>query len=204
MTPCLAGFSGWNKTTYAYTITVSNASYSTTYSFYPGSSSVLLGNIPVGIYTINVAPLGGNPGNINVILNGITYTGTGSLIVSGYSINAPTSLTLQAPPASGPCSYTMNSGFSSPTNSISNSGSSASGYLAFYSGSSISPGYSVKVAAINGGCRPSGTRTFTTSSAGRTWTVTVYSNGDLYVQLSYGSAALTPYSTASLSISYTL
>jgi hypothetical protein len=60
------------------------------------------------------------------------------------------------------------------------------------------------VAAINGGCRPSGTRTFTTSSAGRTWTVTVYSNGDLYVQLSYGSAALTPYSTASLSISYTL
>lgn len=205
--PCLAPFNGTNKTSIPWNITITNtaSTFNNTYSFYPAASALLFANIPVGNYTITLSPMypGSVTSPVQLLLNGTTYTGT-SFNFTNTSINSATTITLQNPPASGPCSFTVSSGYSSPTSSISNNGTTASGYFVFYPTSTMTQGNNYMVATVNGGCRPTGVRTFSTTGGGRNWTVTVYPSGEMYVQMAYGSAPINPYSTVSITISYNL
>jgi YD repeat-containing protein len=205
--PCLAPYNGWNKTTTAWNITLTNTAgtFNNTYSFYPGAAAALLANIPVGNYNISIVPMyaGSVTSPMQLLLNSNTYAGT-SFSLTSVSVTAATTITLQNPAPSGPCSFTVASGYSSPTSSIANNGTSASGYFVFYPTSTMTPGNNYLVATVNGGCRPSAVRTFSTTGSGRTWTVTVYPSGEMYVQMAYGSASLSPNSTVSVTISYNL
>lgn len=91
-------------------------------------------------------------------------------------------------PEPSSCSFTMAYGYDSPGNSISNNGTTTSGYLVFYSNSTMSQGYSYMVAMVNGGCIPSVARTFTASSIGLTLNVTVYPNGQVFVEITGGGS----------------
>jgi len=127
-------------------------------------------------------------------------------ILKKYEYNSATSFTPSAPPPSStPCTISMNYGYSSPTRNVNNNGTTVSGYIVFYPTSSTMYGGTMyQIASIGSGCTPSSTRTFTTYSAGRNWTITVYAGGMIYVQMAYGSSPLTTYSTVSLNISYNL
>lgn len=97
------------------------------------------------------------------------------------------------------CSFSMNPGYNLVTSSISASGGTASFYIVFYPTSTMSPGNTYIVATINGGCRPSATRTINYSASGRSWTITIYPNGQMYWYLQYGSTPVNPYSTVGTS-----
>ncbi|MDU0220568.1 hypothetical protein, partial [Escherichia coli] len=65
----------------------------------------------------------------------VTYLDFGGIISSAashsltaVSISANTTFTIQ-PSAPGPCSFSMSSGYFSPTNGLSSNGNAASGYL---------------------------------------------------------------------------
>lgn len=128
-------------------------------------------------------------------------------ILKKYEYNYATSYSASAPPppSSTPCTITMNYGYSSPTRNVNNNGTTVSGYIVFYpTNSTMYGGTMYQIATIGSGCTPSSTRTFTTYSAGRNWTITVYAGGMIYVQMAYGSAPLSTYTTVSLNISYNL
>ncbi len=89
---------------------------------------------------------------------------------------------------SASCSFSMMSGYSSPSNSISTTSGNVSLYIIFYSSTSMVAGTSYTIANISTSCRPlSGSRTMTYASSGRTWTITVQSNGNMQVQFSGGT-----------------
>jgi hypothetical protein len=198
--PCLAGLSGWNQTSQPWNITVTNSSgtFNTTYSFYPGSSATLFTNLPVGTYNLNLTPLypGSVTSPVQLILNGTTYSGT-SFSLTSVNINTATTVSLKLPAV--PCSFTMSSGYSTPTNSISSNGTTVSFYMVFYPSITMNLGSSYLVATINGSCRPSVIRTITTTVAGRNWNITIYPTGEMYWQIGYGSTALSPYSSVGTS-----
>lgn len=185
------------------TITSSTGTVSS-YNIYPGSAPSVLANLPMGTYTIVLNPMYPLSGSAQLVFNGVTYTGT-SFTLPNVNITAPLSFAIQPAPASGPCSITMASGFSSPSNSISNNGTTASFYIVFYSTSTISQGNSVLMGTVNGGCVPTAMRSVSFSSSGRNWTITIYPSGQMYLQLGYGSPSLSPYSTVgSPSMTYNL
>lgn len=203
---CITAVNGWNKTNSLWQVNISNSSgYSNTITFYPGSSSGFLANLPVGTYNFTITPVYTQSTPVQLIWNGsTTYTGT-SFSLTNIAVTTTTTITIQDPPPSGPCSFTMSSGYSSPTNSITNNGTTVSFYMVFYPGSSMYPGMSYFVATVNGSCRPSSTRTINFSSSGRNWTITINSNGQMYWYLNPGSSPVNAYSTVSTStLTYTL
>lgn len=203
---CLAPFSSINTILTPFTVTVTSGSFSATYSVYPSSGAILLANIPVGTYTINITPMyaGSITSPVQLILNGTTYTNT-TFLLSNIPINGSTTFTLQNVPATGPCSFTMASGYSSPSNSISNNAGTVSLNMVFMSVSSpMIPGTSYTIATINGGCRPSATRVFSvTPPGGRTWQVTINPSGQMSVKITSGTS-LSPGGTVSINSSYPL
>ncbi len=153
---------------------------------YTGSS--VLYTVPAGTYTSIISLTDANSkAQTDVTTNGQTYANTyGTCTSSSVS-----------------CSIVMNSGYSSATSSVTKSGTTVSGYIVFYATSSaMTAGTMYQIASIGTTCAPTATRTFTTSAGGRTWTVTVYSSGQIYAQMASGSATLNTYSTISLNLSY--
>ncbi|MFT3677479.1 MAG: hypothetical protein QM781_16400 [Chitinophagaceae bacterium] len=195
----------WNTTSMPYTLTLTNTSTSAvlSYSVYPTSAQQILASIPAGTYNATLTPMYSGSGNIELNVNGSIQTGI-SFTLNNLDIFGDILFRLTALPPSGPCSFTMNSGFGTPTNSINNNGTTASGYIVFYSTSAIYQGNSYNVAKINGGCIPGGTRTFTATSNGVTWTITIHSNGQMYCQMAYGSPTLNPNTTVYFNFSYNL
>lgn len=103
----------------------------------------------------------------------------------------------------GPCSFSMISGFSSPTNNISASGSTVSFYIVFYSTSgNLTAGNTYTIANVNGSCIPSGNRTFNITSGSTYWEVTFLSNGNVQARLLSGT--LNAGNSAYFSTSYSL
>jgi YD repeat-containing protein len=207
---CIPSVKVSNSSTMPYTVTFTNTvtSVVTSYSIYPNYNNFLAGGIAAGTYNISVTPQysGGSP--VQITLNGsIMQTGF-TFSLSNYVIPGPAGpITVAvAYPGSGPCSYSMSSGYNLITSSISNSGSTAGGYIVFVATSTtITAGNTYTIATINGSCKPSGTRTFNISSIGRTWTVTVYTSGQMTVQTAPGSAPVSPGTTISFSsFSYAL
>lgn len=202
--PCTVSFNGINTTTMPYNVTLTNTATNVNYSFsvYPSSTPVLLATIPIGTYNLVATPY--SSFSASLIINGTTYTNT-SFSITSISISTSTTITFQPTAASGPCSFAMSSGFSSPTNSITNNSGVVSFYIVFYSTSSMLAGNSYTVATINGGCRPSVIRTINTTAGGRTWTITIYPSGQMSWQMASGSATLNPNTTVStLTLSYNL
>lgn len=200
---CLAPFTATNSTPQPWYATLTNLAtgVSTTYSVYSGFSSNVLANLPIGMYDLSLAPMynGSVTSPIQLVINGNIYSGM-SFSVPGINISTATGFTLQSGGASsGPCSFSMASGFASPTNSISNDGVTTSFYIVFYSSSSMQPGSTYLVGTVNGGCRPSSTRTINYSTGGNSWTITIYSNGQMYWTLNYGSTTVNPYSSVGTS-----
>jgi YD repeat-containing protein len=99
------------------------------------------------------------------------------------------------------CSFSMMSGYSSPTNSISNDGTNGYFYITFTSNSKMSLNNYYTVAQINGGCKPSNSTVIPFSTLGRTFKITISSGGYMTWQLTSGSdlPANTAISTTSLS-----
>jgi YD repeat-containing protein len=202
--PCLAAIGYLNTSSMPYTVVFTNTLTGVAYTFsaYPNTVTSTLGSIPVGYYNITMTPYGATTSTLT--FNGNTYTNP-PFSFTNININTANNFSIQNAPSSGPCSFTMATGYSSPTNSISSNGTTANGYLVFYSTTTtLSQGNNYQIATINGGCVPSGTRSFTTSAGGRNWTVTIYSNGQMFVQMAYGSAPLTPGSSVSINLSYSL
>lgn len=102
------------------------------------------------------------------------------------------------------CNFVMNTGYANATSNMTNYGTSVQFYLVFYptSGSMVYQ-TSYHIATISAGCRPSATRTFSASSGGRTWDVTIFTNGQVHVRLISGSNLLMG-SSASISSTYVL
>lgn len=199
---CIPMVKSTNTTSMPYTVTFTNTSTSavSTFSAYPSSSPTQIGQVPPGTYNIQFTPYSSTSAQITV--NGNTQTGS-TITFSNIVISTPLTVSI-APNSSGPCTFSMNSGFTSPTSSVNSNGTSVTGYLVFYRNSSMTAGTPYNIGTINGGCRPGSTRTFTTTSNGITWTVTVYASGQINVQSAYGSPTVNPYSTVNLNISYNL
>jgi YD repeat-containing protein len=101
------------------------------------------------------------------------------------------------PPPS--CSFSMNSGYTYVTGGLSNNGGVVSFYLVFYRNEQMTEGNTYTVATVNGSCRPSAIRTINYSSAGRSWTITIYPSGQMDWYLNYGSTTVDAYSTVGTS-----
>lgn len=88
------------------------------------------------------------------------------------------------------CSFVMEYGFNYVTSGFSSSGSSVSFYIVFYTSdpSSVSWSNTNLLGTITGSCKPSSTRVLSMSENGRTWEVTIYPSGQLYIRLISGTA----------------
>lgn len=85
-----------------------------------------------------------------------------------------------------PCSISFNPGYSSPGNGINNDGTSVSFGFAFFRNSTMSPGTPYNIGTINGSCKPSGSRTLTFTSTGRTWSLVVSTTGQMTLTITSG------------------
>jgi YD repeat-containing protein len=205
--PCEAPISALNTTTTPFNVNITNTAgtFNNTYSLYPNSSPAVIATVPSGTYTITITGMYAPPSSaVQLIINGNTYTGT-SFTIPNVSITAPLSFTVQNVP--GPsCSFSMASGYTNVTSSISASGSVVTFYLVFYrSSAAMTAGNTYQVATINGGCRPSSTRTINFSSQGRNWTITIFPSGQMNWYLQPGSPQVSAGSVVSSpSLSYNL
>ena len=182
----LTGSIPWNAT-----LTNTVTGQSSSYVIYPNSVPTFLANVAMDPYNISLSPEYPQSTVMQLVVNGTTYTGT-SFSLSGINISGPTTLALSTAPVA--CAITMASGYNSPSNGITDNGSTVSFYMAFYTNATLNPGLAYFVGTISGTCVPTATRTMTTSSLGRNWTVTVYTSGQVYWQMTSGTA-LSPNST---------
>ncbi len=203
--PCQASITGTNTSGIPWNGTMTNNSTNANYTFnlYPNYSATPMVTIPVGTYNLVVTPTPTQSSPLNLTINGTTYSGT-SFNLSNISITTSTDIKVANQTGAGSCTVSMSTGFTSPTNGLSNNGTSVNGYLVFYSNSTMSQGNSYLIGTISGTCRPSAMRSFSTTSNGTTWTVTVSQSGAISVQMAYGSASVSAGSTVNLTISYNL
>ncbi len=190
---CIPMVKSINTSTMPFTITLTNTATGAVSSFSasPNPSSVQIGQVPVGTYNITCTP--NSSTSVQITINGTTLTGS-TISFSNVSVSAPLNISI-SPASGGPCSFSANSGYSSPTNSISNNGVTTSFYIVFYPTGTMQPGSTYLVATINGSCRPTAVRTITCTASGRNWTITIYPGGQMYWQLSSSSPAVTPNTT---------
>jgi YD repeat-containing protein len=179
--------------TMPYNVTLTNtvSGQSSTYTIYPNSSPTVFADVVMDPYNISISPEYTSSTNMQLVINGNTYTGT-SFNLSNINILSPTCFSLTLAP--GPCGINMSSGYTAVSDGITNNGSSVSFYMAFYSSSTINPGQPYYVGTITGSCIPSSTQTLTTTSLGQTWTVTISTAGLVSWEMTSGSA-LSPNTT---------
>lgn len=152
-----------------------------------------------GDCTINTTPSWSATGNLRCVTSSGNNTGYQEREETDINIYSPTygqkqwvsnGYNTTACPLSATGSFSAASGFSLPTSSISTSGGVVSFYIVFYSTAVMQPGSSYLVATISSNCRPSATRTINYSQSGRTWTITIFSSGEMYWSLSSGSTSV--------------
>ena len=88
----------------------------------------------------------------------------------------------------GPCTITINSGYNDLSHGINGNGTTVSFGFALFSYSTMSPATPYIIGTINGGCKPSGSRTLTFSTSGRTWSLVVDTTGQMTLTMTSGSA----------------
>jgi hypothetical protein len=179
---CLSLFKGRNLTSVPWTVTVTGVSetFNGSYSLNPNCIATLLANLPAGVYNISLTPFT-NIGSVQLVLNSSTYNGT-SFSLSNITINAETTFYLV-----GSCSITMASGFTSPTKSISNDGTTVSFFIVFSRNSSMSSGNTYQLGTVSQSCRPCAQRSVGFSSNGRIFTITIETNGTMSLTFVSGS-----------------
>jgi YD repeat-containing protein len=173
--------------TMPYNVTLTNTvtAQTSTYTIYPNTSPTFLANVVMDPYNISLSPEYTSSTNMQLVINGNTYTGT-SFTLSNVSILSPTNFSLSLAP--GPCGINMSSGYTAVSDGITNNGTSVSFYMAFYSSGTINPGQPYYVGTISGSCIPSTIQTLTTTSLGRNWTVTIGTTGQVSWEMTSGSA----------------
>lgn len=187
----------WNASLYSIATGVTS-----NYALYPGTSTTVLGNLALGYYNITLTPQYTLSSQAQLTFNGSTYTGT-SFYLGNANLISAASIVLQ-PYSNGPCSFTMASGYSSPTNGLTNNSGTISGYLTFYSSSSIVANTSYTIATINGGCVPTGPRTFSITAGGNTFFVSINTSGQVSIILTSGASSIAANTTINFSsFSYT-
>jgi hypothetical protein len=87
-------------------------------------------------------------------------------------------------------SFSMQSGFSNITNSITNYGTYASFYIAYFPNPSMVVGTKYLVANVSENCWPSIQRTMIYSTGGRTWSIIIDINGDVYFTIVSGTPVI--------------
>jgi len=150
--------------------------------------------------TLNLTPLWTATGNLRCATSSGVNTGfqereerdnnpsSTSFNQTQWITNEYNTSTCPLPAAS--CSFTIGSGFNLLTSGISSSAGIASFYIVFNSSNAMNPGNSYFVATVNGGCKPTTTRTISYSSSGRNWTIMIYPSGQMYWYLSPGSTSV--------------
>lgn len=106
--------------------------------------------------------------------------------------------TTACPLPAPPCTLTFKSGYNNISSGITNNGSTATIYMVLTANVQLTVGSSYYVADISGTCKPSSTRTINIGSGGRTWIMTIYSGGQVYLKLQSGSN-LPAYTTLGIS-----
>lgn len=89
-----------------------------------------------------------------------------------------------------PGNFTIQPGYTLITSSITSYWSYASFYLVFFPTSTMSVGTSYRVATVSENCRPLAPRVLSLTTGGRTWSVTINPNGDVYATIVSGSAII--------------
>jgi hypothetical protein len=87
-----------------------------------------------------------------------------------------------------PCNFTVATGYSTIASGASSSAGNVTFYLIFYPTNTMYAGSTYYIATINGVCRPSTIRYVTASAGGRTWQLTIYTTGQIYAQITSGTA----------------
>ena len=151
-----------------------------------------------GNFTKNDCPSGYTPSSVTYTVNAGKYSSTTSQadadqqaqndVNANGQTNANNLGTCTAP---APCSLSINSNYFFVGGSISNNGTTATLGLAFYGYNTINPGTPYVIGTINGGCRPSGSRTLTFSSNSRSWTLTIDPGGNMTLVMTSGTALTT-------------
>ena len=189
-----------NATSTPFNLNLTNSSTSVSYPFsvYPNAQEITLGTLPAGQYSGSINPM--YPPGASTVLKYYDVSQTAnSFTIPTRQLKDDILFTLESPPAPS-CSFSMLSGYSSPTNGINSSGSTVSFYMAFYATSTMYAGNTYTIANITG-CRPSTTRTVSFSSGGRSCTFTFYSSG--YVGFSFTGSSISAYTTVTgTSLSY--
>lgn len=194
-----------NQTSVYWNFTAVNTSTGTSYSSVLGSNynGTLSVSLPAGTYTFTLSSSSQTtPTPPQFTVNGVVQNATATtnitatftnVVVSTSSTNPLITIVLQA--SSAPCSFSAASGWSIATSGISASSGVVNFYIVLIVQSAVGSWSSPNtVATVNGGCRPSANRTFTkTDQSGRTWSITVYTSGQMTIQLLSG----TPPSTGS-------
>ena len=88
----------------------------------------------------------------------------------------------------GPCSFSMNSGFNSPTNEITAVGGIIDFYMVFFSSSTMNPGTVYNIATFGTPCAPTVNRFTTANYSGRTWQVELTPSGGFSASITSGTA----------------
>jgi hypothetical protein len=163
-----------------------------------------------GAFTRNNCPAGQTGGTVIYTVPAGSYTSTVSqaaadqLAQNDVTANGQAYANANGTCTLAPCSYSMSSGYTLLTSNITNNGTTASGYFVFSSFGPMQPGTTYSVASINGGCKPSGTRTFSVVTGGRTWNVSIFPSGQMTWQMTSGTAVPANTSIAWNSFTYNL
>ena len=159
---------------------VSGGSGSYTYNWYlkNSASTVLASNLNTTSTSFSFTCSQGGPLTIQcVIIDNIT----------GLSSTPSTTITSGAVTVSG--SFTTMSGYTYPYTSLSKTGSGVTFGLVFLPTSSpMSVGYDYYIASVSAGFQPSGFRYISYDTGGRTWNITINSNGSVYCKIVSGTS----------------
>jgi YD repeat-containing protein len=154
------------------------------------SAPTVFANVPAGTYNVTFTANGTLSNYTNLIYNGTSIQAVTDFALSNVNCNVPNSFTL----TTGPIlhgSISSNSGFSIQTENLHNDGNGlVTGSFVWRSNGVINSGVTYSIATVTLDLVPTVNRNFpVTDSAGRTWTVTVTSSGEVKVSCGFTLSA---------------
>jgi hypothetical protein len=171
-----------NTTNTPWAVSFTNTTSGATSNFVinQGTIPTVFANLAPGTYNVAFSPNGTPNANANLTFNGVTYTGI-SFSLNNVNVSVPNSFTLvTGPPFPGYIS--MNSGYSAPSEGVTNANGTVTGHLTWLSHSTMNAGVTYTIGVVTNDCVPSANRSFpVTAVGGIVWNVTITSTGDIQV-----------------------
>lgn len=194
-TPIKTQLYGLNTTIQTWNITVASTTntFTANYTIVPNTAAIFISNLPVDIYNITFTPISSSSiSQVQLILNGVTYSSSTSFNVTNISIASTTTFTLQN---QLPCAITIATNYVKLSSNIINNGSNVSCWITFFSNILIRPKISYTIATIEGNCRPSVIRTILYTSNNIDWIINIYPTGQMTCKLADPLATAIPAGT---------